>query len=123
MKNTVLKELDELKLSVELDFYCSVDRDTFDFGLVTLKKDGRSLILDVVRSTSSENGDTIYCEMEFDEELIEDMDSKSDLRVSDLNNLDEAIIFIGDEFEQEPDSITLFFRKNGCTSAIDMNED
>lgn len=115
----------DVQLSVGIDFYCVVPREQYDLGLLTLKRSVRSLILDVTQSYTDDSNNHTYitCDLEFDEEVIEGLDSKSDLKESDLLGLDEATLFIGDEFEIEPESITLFVKSNGSTRAIELEID
>lgn len=113
-------------LGVELAFNCKVTdeiRNSLSLGSLTLKKDGRSYLLGVVGSSLSEDEFTICCELEEDrEELTE---SNYDLTEVDLlsRNLDEATLYIGCEYIEEPDSITLLIRSNGCTMVIDLKQD
>lgn len=112
----------EVEVSVGIDFYCVVPRHDYDLGAVTLRRGDKSLILDVCQSyTDEENHHTyITCDLEYDEDLISEMDTNSDLKLVDVYSLDEATLYIGGDFEVEPESVTLFVKSNGSTRAIDL---
>lgn len=113
----------EVEVSVVIEFYCVVPREQYDLGTMTLKRSTRTLMLDVVQSyTNNENKHTtIECELEYDSDLFKG--KYQDLKESDLLGLDVATLFIGHEWEVEPDSITLFVKSDGSTRAIDLEID
>jgi len=113
----------EVEVSVVIDFYCVVPRKEYDLGVMTLKRSTRTLMLDVVQSyTNDENKHTtIECDLEYDSDLFEG--KYQDLKESDLLGLDEATLFIGHEWEVEPESITLFVKSDGSTRAIELEID
>lgn len=114
----------EVEVSVVIDFYCVVPREEYDLGSIILKRSTRKLLLDVVQSYTddSDNHTTITCDVEFDEELGASRESMN-LKESDLLGLDVATIYIGDSWEVEPDSMTLFVTSDGSTRAIDLEID
>lgn len=115
MKNTTI-------LGVEIHFLYKVDRFLYDLGAVTLKKDDREYILDVVESweEEAEKHTVLGCK------VVEDRDTFStcnyDLTDADLlDKLDVAEIFVGgEEITEEPEYATLFIKQGGCTKAIDL---
>ena len=113
----------EVEVSVVIEFYCVVPREQYDLGVLTLKRSTRTLMLDVVQTYSNDENHhtTIECDLEYDEDLFND--KYKDLKESDLLGLDEATLFIGHEWEVEPDSITLFVKSGGSTRAIDLQID
>ena len=124
--NTVLEAFQkgDLQLSISIQFYCPIDRGLYDLGFLTLKKGNRSLYLDCCMSYYDKESYCIDVELEFDEdEIASCFETNHDLTITDLYNLDEATLYIGCEYEIDPDSITLFAKQNGCTRAIDLIED
>ena len=113
----------EVEVSVVIEFYCVVPREQYDLGVLTLKRSTRTLMLDVVQTYSNDENHhtTIECDLEYDEDLFSD--KYKDLKESDLLGLDEATLFIGHDWEVEPDSITLFVKSGGSTRAIDLQID
>jgi hypothetical protein len=113
----------EVEVSVVIEFYCVVPREQYDLGVLTLKRSTRTLMLDVVQTYSNDENHhtTIECDLEYDEDLFSD--KYKDLKESDLLGLDEATLFIGHDWEVEPDSITLFVKSGGSTRAIDLEID
>lgn len=113
----------EVEVSLVIQFYCVVSREQYDLGSIMLQRSTRMLMLDVVQSYTNDDDDytTITCDIEFDEETSEGF--KKDLKESDLLDLDVASLFIGDEWEVAPDSMTLFVKSNGSTRAIELEMD
>lgn len=111
-------------LRVELVFHCIVERDLYDFGSITLENDGRNYILDIVRSesTNDNNHTIIQCDVETDGDIFPLSDEFNyKLNITDL--LDENLsstIYIGEEYEIAPDSLTLFVQIAHMTKAIDL---
>ena len=113
-------------LGVEIHFEIKVTneiRNSIDLGSLTLKKDGRSYILDTVQSWIDSNGYMIECKVMEDRELFSDC--KYDLTEVDLmlGDLDEATFFIGDEYIEEPTHMTLLVKSGGMTKAIELTID
>lgn len=116
-------ESGEVEVSVVIEFYCVVPREEYDLGAITLKRSTRTLMLDVVQSyTNDENNHTtIECDVEYDEDVFNG--KYRDLKESDLLGLDEARLYIGHDWEVEPDSMTLFVKSGGSTRAIELEID
>lgn len=96
-------------------------RKTFDFGTLRLKKGDKEIILDSSLSTLEDNY-TIFVKLEEHTSLAEeDKDCKQDL--TDFSNLDIAELYIGQEYDIEPDSITLFVVQGETTITIDLTKD
>ena len=116
-------ESGEVEVSVVIEFYCVVPREEYDLGSLTLKRSTRTLMLDVVQSyTNDENNHTtIECDLEYDEDVFKG--KYKDFKESDLLGLDEGRLFIGHDWEVEPDSITLFVKSGGSTRAIELEID
>lgn len=116
-------------LSLIIDFYCIVDRNLYDFGAVRLECDGRTFILDVVQSyTNDENNHTtITCDLKVDLETFPKgklYDSNYDLEAIDFESSNlKACVYIGEDYEVEPDSITLFIKSGKCTKAIEVKQE
>ncbi len=95
-------------------------------GAVTLQMEERNFILDVTQSYTEDS--TIRCDLEIDYDTFpKGGDYNYLLTGNDLQgrNLDKAEFYI-DEYDSEPESITLFFRvggENGCTYTLDLNEE
>ena len=126
MKNLLeLVQSNQVEVSVSIVFNCVVDRNDYSLGTLRLKKDDRSLILDVSGSYANDNNNhtTIDCVLEYDAELIEGEDTKSDLMELDLHSLDLGTLYIGEEWSTKPESITLFLMTNGSTKAIELEID
>ena len=113
----------EVEVSVKITFNCIIDRHQYDLGIVTLERSSRGLHLDVVESYAcdDDNHTTIFSILEFDEEVLEDC--PKDLKESDLLDLRVATMYIGSEWEVEPDSITLFIISDGSTRTIELEMD
>lgn len=115
------------KITVLLSFYCIVDRNLYDLGAVTMECDGRAYILDVAQSYTNEenNATTITCDLVIDEEVFE-MGNEIDQCPYDLTEDDfyspnfKATLYIGEEYEVAPESVSLFITRDGSTKAIDV---
>ena len=119
-----INNIDTTKLSVVIEFYCVVPREEYDLGTLRLKQGDKDLILDVTQSFSDDNNNatTINAVLEFDDSI--DDSFKNNLTMADLYQpFDSATFFIGDSYEVEPDSITLFIVNDGNTKAIDLTEE
>ena len=115
-------------LGVALRVDGHIDLCQYGMGSVELKCEGRSYILDIVSSVSThiDEGFTIIeCTIEVDKETFDETYTKYDLTISDLHSSDlKATIFIGDEYEEEPYTMTLFLKINGTlTKAIDLTNE
>jgi len=104
-----------------------VDVNQYDLGAVTLECQGRSYIVDVVESSSEfANGQTVIeCKVAVDTETFDETHTKYDLLPEDFFNKDlKASIYIGGEYEEEPESQTLFVKfespVGGMTKAVDL---
>jgi hypothetical protein len=118
-------------LSLVIDFYCTIPLGCLNLGLVTIKHEGRSYVLDTVSSKWSEENNHTTVTV-FLEKFEEDEDSKFDLTKWDLHedNLDvklwlEEAIEVADGHYVDPESITLFVRfpnedGSGMTKAINV---
>lgn len=109
-------------LSVVVTFDTPINRDLYDLGSVRLNCEDRTFILDVCQSYTNANNTEIICDLEIDTETFPiGEDTKYDLTKSDLllNNV-KGTLYIGDEYEEEPTSITLFIKSGRTTKAIDL---
>ena len=109
-------------LSLDIVFYCRVDRTKYDLGGVYIEREGRKYAFDIVKSTQSEDGCTLSCELEVDEETFPMGDEYPYTLVDeDLNQSNELMIavYIGCEYDVDPESVTLFVRKGTCTIALE----
>lgn len=107
--------------SVEIQFHCVIEREQYDLGAVTLECNGRQAILDIVESVheTDNNYSAIRCQLSIDRETFDNC--KYDLTSQDLlSPFLKGTLFIGDSYEVEPDSITLFVRSQNCVKAIDL---
>ena len=119
-----INDIDVTKLTVSISFYCVVKPIEYDLGSLQLKQGDKDLILDVVKSKwNNENHYTeVLCDLEFDDDLSEDF--KNNMSFADLyNKMDSATLFIGDEYEVEPNSIDLAIRDNGNTTMVELSID
>lgn len=116
-----MKEIDVLEAVIL--FHCEIDRNLYDIGAITLEKEGRSFILDVVQSytTVLNNATVISCSLEEDRELFSKCNFE--LTTSDiLGTLDVATIFIGGEkVSIMPDQATLFVKYGTMIKAVDLS--
>ncbi len=124
MESRQINDINTEELTVVVSFYCIVERNKYDFGTLQLKQGNKDLILDVwMTEVCNENNHTkIRCSLHFDDEL--DYSFNNDLTFADLYEpFDSATLFIGYEYEVEPDSITLFIKHEDNTKAIDLTKD
>lgn len=112
-------------LGVEIQIDGEVNLGLLNLGAITLKKENREYILDIVSSISHfEDGlTTISCKVEVDKEIFDEC--KYDLTTVDLFCLDVAEIFITTEdnkenIEYQTENQTLFVKINNMTKAIDL---
>ena len=100
-----------LRAGVNFKFYCfDVDKTTFDFGTLRIEKDGREYVFDtscglMVKGNLDVN---VFLFDMPDEDIA--AHSKQDLKGDDLYNPDVAELFIGEMYDEEPESMTLFVR-------------
>jgi len=119
-----INDIDVTKLTVSISFYCVVEPIEYDLGSLQLKQGDKDLILDVVKSEwYNENHHTeVICHLEFDSDLSEDF--KNNMLFADLyQKMDSATLYIGDEYEIEPESIDLAIRHNGNTTMVELSID
>jgi hypothetical protein len=117
-------------LSVDLTFYQKVDRDLYDFGSLYLECEGREFVFDVCKTSLGDDGTSIVCELEVDLDTTpktyvknEQYDGSNlyDLTKNDFFNPNlVAKMYIGNEYEIEPEAISLFFRAGGLTSVVNV---
>jgi len=117
-------------LAAEIRIDDQVRVGEIDLGAVTLKKDDREFILDIVMSEwhRDHTGTTITCKLEQDKESFPDC--KYDLTSEDLRNgLDTATIFAEQTDKSNitvaSDEIirTLWCKSGSLTYAIDLKEE
>jgi hypothetical protein len=111
-------------LGVTIKFNCPIERHLYDLGSVHLECEGRKFIVDVCQSYTNEASDEIECDVEVDTDTFPvDEDCMYDLTVEDLFvNKTTGTLYIGCEYEVEPDSITLFVKYGGMTKAIELEK-
>ncbi len=122
--NNMINDININNLKIKIDFYCTVNRDLYDLGSLRLKQGDKDLILDVVMSYSNDdnNHTTIMCELAFDDSI--DDSFKNNMMLIDLyQRMDSATLYIGCEYEVEPESISLAIRVNGNTTMVDLTEE
>lgn len=104
-----------------------VDVNQYDLGAVTLECKGRSYIVDVVESSSEfANGQTVIeAKVAVDKETFDETHTKYDLLPEDFFNKDfKGMVYIGCEYDEEPESQTLFIQfDGGLTKAVDLTID
>lgn len=114
-------------IGIELQFEESITDDmrlSLDLGAVTLKKGGRSYLLDVTESHLTTDPYTLQCSVEEDREVL--TESNYDLTQTDLvvGELDEATLYIGEEYIEEPQTMTLYIKSDdSLTKAINLKID
>lgn len=119
------KEIPKLKteiLSLVIDFYCRVDITSYDLGGVYVEREGRKYCWDIVSTSIENDGSRFVCQLEVDSETFPLGDEYPyTLTDEDLTQSSNLIVtaYIGCEFEVEPESVTLFVKKDGCTIALD----
>jgi hypothetical protein len=112
-------------LSILVTFDCPVDRNLYDFGALTLECEGRNFILDVCQSYTNEESTKIELDLEVDTDIFPVGTeynyelTKEDLYSSKLT----ATLYIGSEYEVEPECMTFFIKSGETTKAIDVKID
>ena len=120
-----MKSIPKLKteiLSIVIDFYCRVDLTLYDLGGVYVEREGRKYCWDIVETTVTNEGSRFECKLAVDEETFPLSDEYPyTLTDEDLNQFSDLMVtaYIGCEFEVEPDSVTLFVKRDGCTIALE----
>ena len=128
-------------LNVEIVFHCIVQASLYDLGAVTLTCEDRNFILDVVETEIYEdnNHTTLVCKVQVDEDTFTEGESfhidgdtplNYKLEAADFQHSGlKGTIYIGTEYETEPDSQTLFVKHInnegtcGMTQAIELKLD
>lgn len=127
MENPIIDGVEILGLTIVL--FGELDRKTeyIDLGAVTIKREDREYILDIVQSyTKIEDGfTTIDTDLAKDEDTFEDC--PYNIMAEDLISDDLSVdIFIDGDFSQTIEHMTLFVRfggENGMTKAIDIESE
>ena len=114
-------------LSLEISFYCQIDRNLYDVGSVNLECEGRNFVLDVCQSHTEENdlSVTITCKLEVDTETFPiGSEYNYQLLKTDLYSPNLKVsTYLGGEFEIAPEHMTLFVKVDETTKAIDVDQD
>jgi hypothetical protein len=122
--NLTLVNLDTEFLSLELEFDCPVDRTKYDLGGVYIEREGRKYALDIVGSTQSEDGYTISCKLALDFETFPIGDDYPYNLPDEFLTKNSSLIitaYIGCDFDEAPESVTLYVKRGGCTIALDAS--
>lgn len=111
-------------LALEIEFEVPVDITQYDLGGVYAEREGRKYAWDIVKTEviNKNGGTTFRCELDTDSETFPMGDEYPyTLKDEDLNQYRDLMItaYIGSEFDEAPQSVTLFVRRNGCTIALD----
>lgn len=118
--NNILS-LDVEFLGLDICFDAPIDELKYqqvNIGAITLSREGREFMIDVVSSKLSEDCKTIHCEVKTDYEDADTFpDCKFDLTKYDIIYGVEGRIWIEDE---NYESITLFVKVGQTTKAIDL---
>jgi hypothetical protein len=115
--------MDSVKfLGVTIIIDGKVDVSQYDLGTVTLECEERSYIVDVVSSDSlfHNNKTIIECQVEKNDDMFEEGEiTFHDLLPEDFFNKNlKGTIFIGSEYEKEPESQTLFIQFDGGLTKV-----
>jgi hypothetical protein len=113
-------------LSVHLNFKVPIDVNLYDLGGIYLSRGERKFNLDTILSFTSFDYISMVCKLEVDLDWCpKDELCQYDLTIEDLMSDDlNASMYIGEEWEEEPQSITLFVRLNKTTTkAIELKID
>jgi hypothetical protein len=122
MKNKLIKGVEFL--SVLIKFEVPIDRNLYDLGSLNLKCENRNFVLDVVKSFTNENNTEIECVVEVDLDTFPISEENNyQLTANDLMFNAEGTLYIGTEYEEEPQVMTLFVKIGGTTKAIDLKID
>jgi hypothetical protein len=96
-------------------------RESFSFGVLRLQKGFKEIVLDSASSTLEEDYTILVYLKEQDEDLNPDENFTQDLE--DLEGLDLAEFYIGDDCDIYPDTMTLFVEQNGTTKAVELKRE
>lgn len=107
-------------LGVEIKFEVPIDRNDYDLGRIVLENEGRNFALDVYQSYTNQESDTIFCDVHTDFDILSTDEYNYELTTEDLIFGTEGKMFIGDSFEEVPQSITLFVKIDELTKTIDL---
>lgn len=110
-------------LGVTLKFSVPVNRHLYDLGSVSLKSGERNFVLDICQSRTNEECTEIDCDLEIDTDTFPvDEENNYQLTAEDLMFGTTGSLYIGDDWGEEPESITLFVKfEGGMTKAIDIS--
>lgn len=112
-------------LSVAVVFYGKRNlNEDYDFGALTLSANNREYILDVVQTFWTEEGGftTVECIVREDKDTFNEC--KFDLTDDDLMSHGlHAMFYVGGNFSNTIEHITLFVKDGGMTKAINVKED
>lgn len=110
-------------LALEIQFEIPVDITEYDLGGVYAEREGRKYAWDIVSTTiNNDNGGTTFrCELAVDSETFPMGDEYPyTLKDDDFYHKDLMLTaYIGTEWEETPQSVTLFVKRGGCTRAIE----
>ena len=129
-----MKKIDGIEIiNLQLVFYCIVEPSMYDLGAVALYCEDRNFILDIVSSTyhDEDDGTVIICKVEVDEDtftegetfhLDGDTPLNYKLKAADfMNPKFYGTVYIGDEYEVEPESQTLMIKhQGGLIQAVEL---
>ena len=107
-------------LGVEVKFEVPIDRNDYDLGRIVLENEGRNFALDVYQSYTNQENDTIFCDVHTDFDILSTDEYNYQLSAEDLMFGAKGTMFVGDSFEEVPQSITLFVKIGELTKAIDL---
>ena len=122
MENTQINDIDTRELVISIDFYCVVKPEDYDLGAVKLKLGKKDLILDIISTEwYNQNKHTeILAKVVFDNEIDEEF--KNDITFNELYSKDlSGTVYIGTEFEIEPESISMAIKHNGNTTMVNLD--
>lgn len=116
-----MKNVEFLYASIIIDG--KVKPDLIDLGSITLRKNNKEYMLDIIRTMIYWDEDTkkttLECQVERDDEVFEDC--KYDLTENGLLNVpDVAEIFVGGDGEYSPISYTLHVKVGGVEKEIPL---
>lgn len=122
-----MNKLNTKFLGLSIMFYCIVNHDDYDIGMLELSVDGRTYRLDALKVdvNDEDNFTEITCNLITDLDVAPiDEENKYDLTDIDLFDVKlSAKLYIGVEYEIEPEHITLFVENDGLTRTINVEID
>lgn len=108
-------------LGVTIKFEVPVERHLYDLGSLHLVCEDRNFVLDVCQSYTNDECTEIRCELEVDTETFPlNQENNYQLTANDLMSNISGTLYIGQEWEERPESMTLFVKICGMTKAIDL---